>query len=416
MLLSRKIKIKLNSEQEIFIYHMNYAARKLWNVLNYERRNYKTLGLKEYPDWYYQKKIHKNNIWYKSLPSQTAQEVCKILDCAWKSYYSLLKTKGIENPNPPRFKSDNIPITYMQKGFVYDKENGVIRLSLPKQLKSHMAERFKIYANFLFLENKLFQDIDHIKQIKLYPPKDSMCEAIIVYEIPDVKLLPDNGKYLSIDLGIHNFMTCFNSVNGETFIVGRKYFSICRYYDKEIGHVQSVWYSIQNKKGIKYPKSSAKINKLYERKKNAINDYLHKMTKSIVNYCIVNNINTVVIGDITGIRENRSLGGKTNQKFHSLPYKKIVDMLRYKLAMKGINRVMQIESYSSQTSPLAPKVSKKYAEPKKRIKRGLYVDNEYTWNADTVGAYNILRLYLKGNELKIKGTDIKIPYILKVAA
>ena len=50
MLLSRKIKIKLNSEQEIFIYHMNYAARKLWNVLNYERRNYKTLGLKEYPD------------------------------------------------------------------------------------------------------------------------------------------------------------------------------------------------------------------------------------------------------------------------------------------------------------------------------------------------------------------------------
>ena len=26
----------------------------------------------EYPDWYYQKKAHKGNLWYKQLPSQTA--------------------------------------------------------------------------------------------------------------------------------------------------------------------------------------------------------------------------------------------------------------------------------------------------------------------------------------------------------
>lgn len=60
---------------------MCYAAYKLWNVCNYERRNYKELDLPvAYPDWYYQKKAHKNNIPFKSLPSQTAQEVCKLLD------------------------------------------------------------------------------------------------------------------------------------------------------------------------------------------------------------------------------------------------------------------------------------------------------------------------------------------------
>ena len=77
---------------------MCYAASKLWNVCNYERHHYKELGLEKYPDWYYQKKAHKENLWYKQLPSQTAQETCKQLDKAWKSFYVLKKTGGIKAP------------------------------------------------------------------------------------------------------------------------------------------------------------------------------------------------------------------------------------------------------------------------------------------------------------------------------
>ena len=44
---------------------MCYAASKLWNICNYERHHYKELGLEKYPDWYYQKKTHKGNLWYK---------------------------------------------------------------------------------------------------------------------------------------------------------------------------------------------------------------------------------------------------------------------------------------------------------------------------------------------------------------
>ena len=36
--------------------HMGYAAFKLWNVANYEKRNYKELGMSQYPNWYDQKK------------------------------------------------------------------------------------------------------------------------------------------------------------------------------------------------------------------------------------------------------------------------------------------------------------------------------------------------------------------------
>lgn len=82
MLLSRRTTIKLNSDESNVLGHMCYAAYKLWNICNYERKNYKELGLTVYPDWYRQKAVHKNDVWFKSLPSQTAQEVCKLLDGA----------------------------------------------------------------------------------------------------------------------------------------------------------------------------------------------------------------------------------------------------------------------------------------------------------------------------------------------
>jgi len=77
MLRSHKTSIKISQEYSNIIGHMCYAASKLWNICNYERHHYKELRLEKYPDWYYQKKAHKGNLWYKQLPSQTAQETCK---------------------------------------------------------------------------------------------------------------------------------------------------------------------------------------------------------------------------------------------------------------------------------------------------------------------------------------------------
>ena len=93
-------------------------------------------------------------------------------------------------------------------------------------------------------------------------------------------------------------------------------------------------------------------------------------------------------------------------------------MLKYKLALKGITLVRQSEAYSSQTSPLMPKVDKIHAVKSNRVCRGLYRDGINTWNADCVGAYNILRLYLDKNkiDMELDPMSIKIPYVIKVAA
>ena len=71
--------------------------------------------------------------------------------------------------------------------------------------------------------------------------------------------------------------------------------------------------------------------------------------------------------------EKEGMEHRTNQKFHGLPYNKLYIMLEYKLKMYGIRLEKQKESYSSQCSPVSPEVSKKYAEPSNRKKRGLYV-------------------------------------------
>lgn len=146
-------------------------------------------------------------------------------------------------------------------------------------------------------------------------------------------------------------------------------------------------------------------------------DYLHKVTRLIADYCRDNDIPVVVIGDIRNIRKGKNLGHMANQKLHSLPYSRIYTMLSYKLELYGIRMIRQKEAYTSQCSPFTPGVGKEYAAKKNRVTRGLYKDGNDVFNADAVGAYNILRKYLVENEkeitLPING--IADPVVIKAA-
>ena len=141
------------------------------------------------------------------------------------------------------------------------------------------------------------------------------------------------------------------------------------------------------------------------------------MTRYITNYYVKNDIHTVVIGDIKGIRKERNLGRKTNQKLHSLPYARIYMQLEYKLKMKEICLIRQEESYSSQCSPQSEEVSRIYAEKRNRKKRGIYIVDTVIYNADAVGAYNILRKYhaVSGKEIDMPVTGLSSTKTIKVA-
>ena len=423
MKLAENFIFKTNNSEEIILGHLTYAAARLYNIGNYQRHNWTEDSGEDYPDWYKQKKELKNEFWYKNLPSQTAQETLKILANNWKAYYCGIKEyeknpkKFTDKPGTPHYKSKDskFNIRYLNNGFKIN--NNKIRLSIPRQLKKYLKEEYTITQNYLWIKvpEELLSGnrniLENTCRIEIKPVEDRIYKIILIYkvDIPDIK--DNNDNYLAIDLGINNLMTCYDNNNQECFIIdGGQYLSINRYFDKKIKHYQSI-INAQGKK------TSKRIQKLYVKRRKQLAHLIHTSTKKITDYCVDHDITRVVVGDIKGIRDNSNLGKRNNQKLHKLPFETIYKQLEYKLKLKGILLIKQDESYTSRCSPYSPEVCKKYAARKNRIYRGLYLDREKkkVFNADIVGAYNILRKYIqkKNKENTVNCTPEKINEVKK---
>ena len=220
----------------------------------------------------------------------------------------------------------------------------------------------------------------------------------MIIEFPEVnnklKEVKSEHIYMSIDFGLNNLMTCYIS-NGKTLILsGRQLLSINRYFDKKINYYQSISDNQQSVRGIKYPKKSKRIKKLYEKGNKQIKHLIHSATKQIIEFAKLNKVDIIIIGDITNIRTDNNIGKINNQKFHKLPFKIIENQIRYKAKENNIKIETQEESYTSTCSPNSIEVNKEYAIKKNRKYRGLYKEDNKIYNADCVGSYNILRKYL----------------------
>ena len=133
---------------------------------------------------------------------------------------------------------------------------------------------------------------------------------------------------------------------------------------------------------------------------------MHCVSKYIVNQAVENQINTIVIGQNKGWKQETNIGKKNNQNFTQIPHSNLVNMIKYKAELQGINVILQEESYTSKTSffdndkiPVYKKDDEKvYIFSGKRVYRGLYKSkNGLMLNADVNGSLNILRKYLKCN-------------------
>ena len=195
MLLTYQFELKVNETTSIILGHLSYAASKLFNVGNYERKEYKSLGFDSMPDWYDQKKRLKDDIWYKSLPAQTSQDVLARLDEAWKSYfvlknkYEYKKEKGHlkeyeGEPHSPYYKKDgsHTNFKYLQNSLkLIDNK---VRLMIPKRLKEHLKEKYNIEKDFLYIPLK--RTFSMIKQIEFSYINKNRYKVYIIYE-EDIK-------------------------------------------------------------------------------------------------------------------------------------------------------------------------------------------------------------------------------------
>ena len=236
-----------------------------------------------------------------------------------------------------------------------------------------------------------------IKEIRIIPKlKARYFEIQYVYESKIEKLNLNKENALGIDLGINNFCTCVTN-NGRSFIIdGRKLKSINQFYNKRNASLQALK---DTKKKIK-GKIKLLQAKIAMKRNNRVNDYLSKTARTIINYCIENDIGKIVIGYNVTFQRNSNIGKVNNQNFVNIPYGKLRNKLEYLCDMYGIEYILQEESYTSKASffdrddlPLYNADNpQEYIFSGRRVKRGLYMTKKGNLiNADCNGALNILR-------------------------
>ena len=124
-----------------------------------------------------------------------------------------------------------------------------------------------------------------------------------------------------------------------------------------------------------------------------INDYIHKSSRFIINYCLKYRIGTIVIGNNKDWKQRINLGKKNNQKFVQIPFNKLIQQVQYKAEDVRIKVIITEESYTSKIDHLAFEELHKQDNYKgKRIKRGLFQSSVGKLiNADVNGAIGIAR-------------------------
>ena len=68
-------------------------------------------------------------------------------------------------------------------------------------------------------------------------------------------------------------------------------------------------------------------NKRYYRTK----DFLHRASRFVANYCVSNNISTLVIGLNKGWKQDSNIGKVNNQKFVSIPHTILIEQIKSEL-------------------------------------------------------------------------------------
>lgn len=306
---------------------------------------------------------------YKALPAQTAQQIIKLLFKNWKSYWASIKdwkknpSKYLGKPKLPKYKKETSIVVFtnqqvrIKDGFIHFPKNTI---------------------------SPIKTNIDNICQVRIIPlPNTFKIEVIYEKENTDLKLNKDN--VLSLDLGLNNFITAIDNVGNQPFIInGKPLKSFNHWYNKK----RSKLMSFIGDKG-----NSKRIGRLTHYRNCFIEDKLHKISRTIISYCIENNIGTIVIGQNKNWKQGINLGKKTNQKFTELPHSKLIDKIKYKSELFCMNVEVAEESYTSKIDHLAFEEMKKQENYLgKRKKRGLFQSSiGKLLNADVNGSIGIGR-------------------------
>ena len=120
---------------------------------------------------------------------------------------------------------------------------------------------------------------------------------------------------------------------------------------------------------------------------------MHNTSHYIVNWCIENNIDTLVVGKNDEWKQKSAMCKKSNQNFIMIPYQMLLQQLKYKCENVGIKYIEHEEGYTSGTSFLDEEEPiKQNYDKSRRIQRGLFQsETGLLINSDVNGSLQIMK-------------------------
>lgn len=391
MYLTVKQQVKhLSKEDYKSIKELCHVAKNLTNEAIYNVRQY---YFTEGKFLKYEKNytLLKNSPNYKALNSNMAQQILKEVDGSFKSFFGLLK---LAKQGKYAFKDCKLP-HYLPKDGYTTLVIGFVRLNGNKLIlpfsnvfkKTHKAVEITIPP--ILLDKK-------IKEIRILPKSNvRFFEIQYIYEAECIQRNLNTQNALALDLGINNLVTAVSNTGASFIIDGRKLKSINQWFNKENARLQSI------KDKQHFGKNTTNRQKAISRNRNnKVNDYMNKAARRVIDYCIMNDIGTLVTGYNVTFPKGSHISKQNNQNFVNIPYGRLRDKLSYLCELNGIDYIEQEESYTSKASfwdkdeiPVYNNDNpKEYKFSGNRVHRGLYrTANGKALNADINGALNIMR-------------------------
>ena len=391
MYLTVKQQVKhLSKEDYITIRELCHTAKNLANEAIYNvRQHYFTEG--EFLKYEKNYTLLKNSPNYKTLNSNMAQQILKEVDGLFQSFFGLLK---LVKQGKYAFMGCKLP-HYLPKdgyttliiGFVRLKGNQLILPFSNSFKKTHKSVEITI-PPILFDKT--------IKEIRIIPKANArFFEIQYIYEAECIQRNLNTNNALALDLGINNLVTAVSN-SGQSFIIdGKRLKSINQWFNKENARLQS----IKDKQHFSR-KPTNRQKAVARNRNNKVNDYMNKTVRRVIDYCIINNIGTLVVGYNETFQHNSHIGKQNNQNFVNIPYGQLHNKLEYLCKLNDIVFVKQEESYTSKSSfwdrdniPVYNADNpKEYQFSGRRLQRGLYkTASGKIINADVNGALNIMR-------------------------
>ena len=293
-----------------------------------------------------------------NLHSQTVQAIIESYFDSLKSYFQVVKS----NPDakPPKRTPKFFKVRW--KSSAISLKDGILKLSNgkggpPITLQSTFLP---VYVEMYFQRGRYYFSLVY----KVHtPPKR------------------DTGKAVAIDMGeIHPIV----SHDGEKTIIynGRFIRALRQYLNKVKSHFQAQMDRCKQRSNRWYQLRRIK-NKILAKLNAQIRDAEHKITSRFISDCLKAKADTIVIGDLTGIRERAKYSKKLNQKIHQWAFARLQSMICYKAELVGLHVKFVSEAYTSQTCPQC-------GNRKKPTNRNYHCNHcSFEYHRDGAGAINL---------------------------